>query len=91
MNVKVYDDKYRCMECFKEFVVADQEDVMNQIAVAPAIARIQELETENTSLKLKLEALKSVVTAVRSSAPKIDDTFRKLFTGEVDEPFSLDD
>lgn len=60
-NIKVYDDRYRCMICFKEFIVAEEEDVMNTATVAPAIARIQELETENTSLKCKLEALMKIV------------------------------
>jgi len=68
-SIKEYDGKYRCMVCYKEFVVAEEEDVMNEATVAPAIARIQELEFENTSLKLKLEALKSVVSAIRAPVP----------------------
>ncbi|RLC02969.1 MAG: hypothetical protein DRH90_12500 [Deltaproteobacteria bacterium] len=72
-NVKIYDDKYRCMSCFKQFIVAPEEDVMNEATVAPAIARIQELEFENTSLKLKLEALKSVISAIHVPVPVSKD------------------
>ncbi|RLA60315.1 MAG: hypothetical protein DRQ89_13010 [Epsilonproteobacteria bacterium] len=66
---KEYDGMYRCMVCFKPFVQAEEEDVMNQLQVAPAIARIAELETENTTLKQKLEALKAIVSAVRNKEP----------------------
>ena len=65
-NVKVYDGKYRCMVCFKEFIVAEEEDVMNTATVAPAIARIQELETENQTLREKLQALMDLVKAPRN-------------------------
>ena len=68
-TVRKYDDAYRCMTCYRKFAIADQEDVVNQIAVAPALARIQELENENQTLKQKLEALMAVVRAVRNPMP----------------------
>lgn len=68
-SIKVYDGKYRCMVCYKEFTVAEEEDVMNTATVAPAIARIVELETENKTLIQKLEALKAIVTAMRNPVP----------------------
>lgn len=75
---KEYDGIYRCMTCFKVFVVAEEEDVMNMTQVAPALARIHELETENKTLKEKLEALMAVVKAARNPVPKV---FRKGYPG----------
>ena len=72
-NVKVYDGKYRCMTCFREFIVATEEDVMNMTQVAPALARIHELETENTSLREKLQALMDVVKAPRNPEQSAKD------------------
>ena len=64
---KNYDGIYRCMICYKEFNVAtEEEEVMNYATAQPALARIQELETENTSLREKLEALKAIVSAPRN-------------------------
>jgi hypothetical protein len=68
-SIKEYDGHFRCMTCFKEYVVATEEDVMNMTQVAPALARIQVLETENTSLILKLAALKAVVKAMKNPVP----------------------
>jgi hypothetical protein len=68
-SIKEYDGHFRCMTCFKEYVVATEEDVMNMTQVAPALARIQVLETENTSLTRKLEALKAVVKAMKQPVP----------------------
>jgi hypothetical protein len=68
-TVKMYDDEYRCMTCYRKFAIADKEDAVNQVAVAPALARIQELENENQTLKQKLEALMAVVRAVRNPMP----------------------
>lgn len=42
---------------------------MNTATVAPAIARIHELETENTSLKYKLNALMKVVNDRYNNPP----------------------
>jgi hypothetical protein len=69
-TVKDYDGHYRCMICYKEFIVATEEDVMNMTQVAPALERIRVLETENTSLITKLEALKAIVKAMRNSKPE---------------------
>ena len=66
---KEYDGVYRCMVCFKPFVQAQEEDVMNMLTVAPAIARIIELELENTTLKQKLETMKKVFDAARNKEP----------------------
>jgi len=68
-NIKEYDGIYRCMICFKQFIVANQEDVMNSINVAPAIERIKELETENSTLKLTIEAMKKVMSAMKNPVP----------------------
>ena len=68
-NIKVYDGRYRCMVCFKEFVVAEEEDAMNTATVAPAIARIQELETENQTLRQKVEALLALAKAPKNPGP----------------------
>lgn len=68
-NVQEYNGEYHCMLCSREFIIADKEDVMNQATVAPAIARIQALETENKTLKEKLEALMAVVRAARNPEP----------------------
>ena len=65
-NVKLYDGKYRCMQCFKQFVVVNKEDVMNSINVAPAIERIKELENENSILKQSIEAMKAVIRAMKT-------------------------
>ena len=92
-NVKVYDGHYRCMTCFKEFVVATEEDVMNMTQVAPALARIQELETENTSLTLKLAALKSIVHAMRNPGYErklSNGMVKNTATGEVSYPLTED-
>ena len=66
-NVKLYDGEYRCMECFKKFFTTEpQEDVMNMQMAAPAIERIQELETENTQLKNVIATMKRVITSVHT-------------------------
>lgn len=57
-NIKEYDGKYRCMICFRQFTLADEEEAMNHTLVAPALARIQELEKENISLKEQIAAMK---------------------------------
>ena len=66
-NVKLYDGNYRCMQCFKQFIVANKEDVMNSINVAPAIERIKQLENENSTLKETIEAMKKVLVQLVSS------------------------
>ena len=65
-NVKIYDGKYRCMTCYRKFTIADQEDVMNEAAIAPALARIKELENQNRILELKLKALLAATKAARN-------------------------
>ena len=85
-NVTLYDGKHRCMVCFKEFIVATEEDVMNMTQVAPALARIHELETENTTLREKLQALMDVVKAPRNPAP-----VRKGYPGGLLEDAREDD
>ena len=69
-NVKVYDGVYRCMACFKQFIVATEEDVMNSINVAPAIERIKELEQENSILQQTIEAMKKVMVAMCNPVPE---------------------
>jgi hypothetical protein len=74
-TVKDYDGHYRCMICYREFTVATEEDVMNMTQVAPALARIQELETENTSLTLKLAAMIATMKAMKNPPkPEAIDT-----------------
>jgi hypothetical protein len=84
-TVKSYDGHYKCMVCYKEFVVATEEDVMNMTQVAPALARIHELETENTTLREKLQALRDIMTAPRNPAP------RKGYPGALVEDAHEDD
>ena len=71
-NVKLYDGKYRCMECFKQFTVATEEDVMTSINIAPAIERIKELENENSNLKDVIAAMKQVMNSMKK--PVREDT-----------------
>ena len=66
-NIKEYDGRYHCMECYKEFFTAEpKEDVMNMQMAAPAIERIQELEVENRNLKSMLQAMRDVIQSVKA-------------------------
>jgi hypothetical protein len=66
-TVKNYDGHYRCMICYKEFIVATEEDVMNMTQVAPALERIRVLETENSTLTQKLAAMVATMKAMKNS------------------------
>jgi hypothetical protein len=90
-NVKEYDGKYRCMICFKEFVLATEEDVMNMTQVAPALERIHELETENTVLQQTIAAMKTIMDAARNPGnhrATIGGMLKDRDTGEVTHPVS---
>jgi len=65
-NIKLYDGKYRCIWCFKEYIADDTEAVMNTMQAAPAIARIQELEQENSTLREAVNAMKKVLAAIKA-------------------------
>ena len=71
-NVKLYDGIYRCMTCYKQFIEATKEDVMNSVNVAPAIERIKELENENSILKQTIESMKQILRAMYNKEPSTD-------------------
>ena len=88
-SIKMYDGHYRCMLCYKEYVVATEEAVMNMTQVAPALARIHALETENIRLNGLVEAMKATMHAMRN--PGYDRRLpnggtKNTETGEVTPP-----
>lgn len=95
-TVKLYDNEYRCMECYKQFVEAEGSDMTTALSestpgLKPAMDRIKELEIENDSLRLAVEGLKTKIRDMCNPEhfrPLGNGKVKSSFTGEVDEPFS---
>lgn len=71
-TIKEYDGKFRCLECFKEYHVAKEEEAMSAVllqstpGLMPAMKRIQELESEVKGLRATVEAMKVISKAMRN-------------------------
>lgn len=69
-TIKEYDGKFRCLECFKEYHVAKEEEAMSAVllqstpGLMPAMKRIQELESEVKGLRATVETMKAISKAM---------------------------